>query len=207
VFTQTLDAFGRESTENAIWEDDVELISFVLGVVGFLMTIGVWVWDHRKSAARERALEDRLENMPALFAQQMQQVISAGPPRPDSATLVMHDRDVRVRRVFPSDITGDGQSELLVEYDMGAHSSGLKVFAWRDFDLRCIGELWSDSETAFEIGDFDGDGRNEVRAYQSDPAAFDLPYAARPWVRVIYRWQNDGFTVVASEPDEFAEAI
>lgn len=188
----------------------MELINFVLTVAGFLLGIGgigFAVWDHRKSVARERALEDRLENMPALLAQQMQQVISAGPPQHDSATLVMGDRDVRVRRVFPSDITGDGQSELLVEYDMGAHSSGLKVFAWRDFDLRCIGELWSDSETSFEVGDFDGDGRHEVRAYQSDPAAFNLPYAARPWVQVIYRWQNDGFIMVASEPYEFAQAI
>lgn len=96
------------------------------------------------------------------------------------------------------DVDADGQEEMLVQYPSGAHGCALRILGWRQGRFEEIGYLSVGTPVGFEFGDFDRDGRIEIKTQETDWGA-GLPYAAAPRVVLILRWDGRGFAEVSRE--------
>ncbi len=104
----------------------------------------------------------------------------------------------RVKLTQFADINDDGEEEMLVQYPVGAHGSALKVFGWRGCEFEELASLSVGTPAGFDIGDFDRDGKIEIRMQEIDWTA-GLPYVDAPRVALLMRWDGTRFTEVSRE--------
>jgi len=97
-----------------------------------------------------------------------------------------------------ADVNGDSKYELLVQYPVGVHGSKLKVFGWRDGELSELAHLEVGTPVGFDFGDFDGDGRTEIRTEEADWTV-GLPYVSAPRVKLVLRWNGICFEEVSRQ--------
>jgi hypothetical protein len=94
------------------------------------------------------------------------------------------------------DINGDGHKEVLVQYPTGLHGSELKVFAWQDGEFKPLACLRVATPAGFEFDDFDGDGRVEIKAEETDWSV-GLPYVRAPRLHLLFRWNGSDFVEIS----------
>jgi hypothetical protein len=97
------------------------------------------------------------------------------------------------------DVNGDGVPEVLVQFPAGAHGSALQVFGLRGDRFELLGEMGSGTPEGFDVEDYDGDGRLEVVARETDWSSGE-PYVTAPRVTVYYRLGPKGFIEVGRSP-------
>jgi hypothetical protein len=99
-----------------------------------------------------------------------------------------------------ADIDNDGETELIVQRFVGAHSSELQAYGWRSSDPDAPFELLASASAeygdGFAVGDFDGDGRTEIANIEVDRKKLSATAAAGPFVEVLRRWDGRKFAEV-----------
>src|SRR6266404_1558385 len=159
-----------------------------IGIAGIVIGVGIALWQNRKAANSEAALKNALGAMPDKVAGALKAIVVAGSTAESKAALP----DNWPMGVEYVDVDGDGHKELVVQYPAGAHGSQLKVFAWRRGDFIELGNLAVGTPVGFEIGDFDGDGKTEIRTAETDWSTGE-PYVTAPRNILLYRWNGSKF--------------
>ena len=158
----------------------MEPISVVLTIIGLTVPIGIAWWQHRKAVRAESAVRASIDAIPQRVIDEFEKIVSAGTPGRDSDVLQL------------ADVNGDGRGEVLIQGPAGAHGWFLKAFGWGVDGIHEIVDLRSDTPCGFEIGDFDHDGRLEVRTKQTEWSK-GLSYGDATRGAVTYRWDGKGF--------------
>lgn len=99
-------------------------------------------------------------------------------------------------RVDYVDVDNDGRPEVLIQCPLGAHGSQVAVFVCRGGRLEQLARVSTGTPAGFEFGDFDGDGRIEVRGQETDWSS-GLPYATAPRHELLWRWSGSSFAEVS----------
>jgi hypothetical protein len=89
------------------------------------------------------------------------------------------------------DVTGNGASNLLIEYPAGAHGAAMKILEVGFNGMRELDELFADTSPYFEIKDFDGDGKLEIASYTRN---YDGNPVRDPGVQTIHKWDGNTFS-------------
>jgi hypothetical protein len=164
----------------------------VLGLfVGILVSLSIAYWQHRvalRAGEKQRAAEQQLDMLVRDLPRQLAMEIGR---LPSPVTVGQGGRFITTS----ADVDNDGQDELLVEFPAGAHGSGLQVFGWRDWEFVKIGELATGHASGFEVYDFDGDGRLEIGAVETDWDQGES-YLTAPMLKIWYRWNGSEFAEV-----------
>ncbi len=158
----------------------------LLGSVGVVLTVILAIWQWRRAVRAEATLPNEV-------AAAVQAVLS---PVSDEEERVEIGGMPHV--LSYADVDGDGSKELLVQYPVGAHGSALKVFGWRELEFRELGEMRTGTGAGFDVGDFDADGRIEIRGWETDWST-DEPYCSAPRYTVLHRWDGEGLTEVSGQ--------
>ena len=77
------------------------------------------------------------------------------------------------------DVDEDGRQEVLVQYLVGAHGCELKILGRRSGRFEEIARLNSGTPAEFELGDFDGEGRLEIKTEETNWST-SLPFVSAP---------------------------
>lgn len=174
-----------------------------LTLLGFALTIGIAWWQFYLALQAESKLNNTLEEMPSLIAQQVMLVFNATQPNRSES-----DETLPSTMTCYADVDGDGEKELLVSYMVGPYSSALKIFKWQRVDLTseftAIGEIVP--ILGFEVNDFDFDGKVEIMTFQDDPDT-GLPHAAGLHINVLYKWKEGRFTEISRHKDYTLEDL
>jgi len=96
------------------------------------------------------------------------------------------------------DVNADGQKELLVQYPSGSHGCALRILSWQNGRFEELARLGVGTPTGFEFGDFDGDGKIEIKTHETDWSA-GLPNVTSPRLVLLLRWDGSGFVEVSRE--------
>ncbi|MGE3348754.1 MAG: FG-GAP repeat domain-containing protein [Ramlibacter sp.] len=179
----------------------MELMGLALGLLGIFLSIAIAIWQHSKAKSAEQHLASVLSSLPEVLLEGIGKAITSRAQT--GGEKYVPDDSHRMFRARYADVDGDGEDELLVEMNTGAYASVLLVYGLRSWEFKKIGELYSTVTGGFEIADFDGDGRLEVR---TDEIAHrpGLPYVAGLRDEVVYRLQ-DGTFVELSRKECFSE--
>jgi hypothetical protein len=150
-------------------------LALLLSIVGIAIALAIAWLQARKARRAEKALKEALQ-----------------------ATLAIPS-ETEMKFVQYVDVNHDGQQEILVQYPVGAHGSALKVFGWRDSEFAELSRISVDTPGGFEIADFDGDGRIEIRTQETD---WDkgVPYVVAPRILVTMRWDGTRFSEISRTP-------
>ena len=163
-----------------------------IGIAGILIGGAIAWWQNRKAARMESALNHNLAAVPGKIADTLKAIVASTNAPEAKAALP----DNWPMAIDYADVDGDGKNELLVQYPSGAHGSQLKVFAWRQGDFSEIGALAAGTPAGFDVGDFDGDSRTEIKAEEVDWNA-GQPYVTAPRIELLYRWNGSLFEEVS----------
>ena len=150
-------------------------LAILLSIVWMVIAIALASWQVRKTRRAQKALKGAL--------------VAAG-TIPGESTM---------QSVEYVDVNHDGKQELIVQYPVGAHGSALKVFGWRDGEFAELARISVDTPGGFDIADFDGDGRIEIRTQETD---WDkgVPYVVAPRIIVTMRWDGTRFSEISRRP-------
>jgi hypothetical protein len=74
----------------------------------------------------------------------------------------------------------------------------LKVFGWKHGEFGELADLRVGTPVGFDVGDFDSDGKVEIKTEETDWSA-GLPYVSAPRVTLLLRWNGSAFEEVARE--------
>jgi len=99
-------------------------------------------------------------------------------------------------RVDCLDVDGDGSSEVLVQFPSGVHGCALQIFGTKANHLGKLGQIGSGAPVGFDFGDFDGDGKIEIRSEEVGLSS-GLPYVEAPRFVVLWRWDGVKFSRVS----------
>ena len=163
-----------------------------IGIGGILIGTAIAWWQNRKAARAELSLRRALDAVPEKVANGLKAIVVAT-NTPEAKAALPQNWPMGVQY---ADVDGDAKSELLVQYPAGAHGSQLKVFAWRQGEFSEIGAFAVGTPAGFDIGDFDGDGRTEIKAEEVDWNA-GQPYVTAPRIELLYRWNGSLFEEVS----------
>ena len=175
--------------------DPIGIAGLVIGVAGIAIGVGIALWQNRKAADAEAALNVALNAIPDKVAAAVQTIVVAGNTEEAKAetTALPDNWPMAVEYI---DVDGDGKKEMLVHYPAGAHGSQLKIFAWRYGEFTEIATLGVGTPVGFEVADFDGDGKPEIKTQETDWSA-GLPYVSAPRMTLLYRWNGSKFAEVS----------
>lgn len=98
------------------------------------------------------------------------------------------------------EVTGDGNRQVLLMYGTGAHATALKIFGRvgdPGGEVAQLGQLVTGTGAAFQVGDFDNDGRVEIATLHYDEAALEgRPLVDAPLQPIYYRWDGTTFAKI-----------
>jgi hypothetical protein len=147
-------------------------LAILFSIAGIVSALAIAWWQARKASRAQKALKEVLRA---------------------SVTI---PGETNVKLVQYADVNHDGQQEIIVQYPIGAHGSALKVFGWRDSEFAELARISVDTPGGFDIADFDGDGRIEIRTQETD---WDkgVPYVVAPRILVTMRWDGIRFSEIS----------
>jgi len=168
-----------------------------LGILAGIATAAVgfaWLQARRASKASQ-VLRMATEDLPARVADA--QRLSMRPGLQDALISPAFGKGCHVS-VDCLDVNADGQKELIVQHPTGAHGSALSIFGWRVGKFQKLADLGVGTPVGFEFGDFDGDGRIEIRSQETDWSA-NLPYVTAPRLTLLFRWNGAEFVEISRQ--------
>jgi hypothetical protein len=165
---------------------------FVLETLNVLTvtTLGIVWWQYRKAHLAQISLNIILEEYPTKVTAALRALIESLQSEGSAGGVAP------LSRVDYEDVNADGQRELLYQHPVGAHGCALKIFGWEGRGFRELAQLGMGTPVGFEFGDFDGDGRVEIRTEETNWNA-GLPYVSSPRVVLLFRWNGSGFAEVS----------
>ena len=164
----------------------------IISMVAAALGLGVAWWQSRKVSRTMQALARAQKSLPCLVADTLRTITKIN--QSEGATEPERARGW-AGRVDYVDVNEDGQEELLVQYPAGAHGCALKILAWRGSQFEELANVGTGTPFGFEFGDFDGDGKIEIKTQETDWSS-GLPYASAPRVVLLLRWNGAGFVEV-----------
>jgi hypothetical protein len=173
----------------------VDLIVFGT-LVGFVViTLGLAWWQIRKAVRARQALSLAVEELPSKVVDAIRLIVQFNQ---EGLTMDPALREPWRGAIDYVDVNEDGQRELLVQYPTGAHGSALKILVWQDGKFQELASLGVGTPVGFEFGDFDGDGKVEIRTQETDWTV-GLPYVSAPRSVLLFRWNGTKFVEVSSK--------
>ncbi len=161
-----------------------------LSLAVFVSSLVIAWWQYRKAHRAMINLNASLEEFPARVAAAL---LALNESNHSDAS---GDPTARLSRVDYEDVNADGEKELLFQHPVGAHGSVLKIFKWETNGFRELARLGAGTPVGFEYGDFDGDGKVEIKTEETDSSA-GLPYVSSPRVALLMRWNGSEFVEVS----------
>jgi|GEM_PF-5795516 len=164
-----------------------------LSVLAMLFAAAVAYWQWRRASRATSALNAALDNLPQTVADAIRVITQCNPPGTKVDPALNAGWTGAVEYL---DINSDGRKELLVQYPVGAHGSELKILSWRGGKFEEVARLGVGTPVGFEFGDFDRDGRIEIKTQDTDWEA-NLPYAVAPRLLLLFRLEGTNFKEVS----------
>lgn len=165
-------------------------------LVGLLIALIAFAWLQNRTAVRtRRTLEKELREAPAKIVSALRMLTRASK---DRSPIDFAAGGESIPIIDLIDVNGDGYEELLLQRPTGAHGSELKVFAWQSGEFKEIAQLGVGTPAGFDFGDFDGDGRVEIKAEEVDWSTGE-PYVSAPRLTILFRWNGTGFAEIARQ--------
>jgi hypothetical protein len=162
--------------------------------LGIVIALSIAWWQWRNARRAEAALKKALGKP---FFESHHGSLTAAQTGEINDVTKSFDK-ARVTRTQYADVNDDGQEEMLIQYPVGAHGSVLKVFGWRGSEFGELASLSAGTPVGFDISDFDGDGKIEIRTEETDWTT-GLPYVNAPRIVLLMRWDGTRFTEVSRE--------
>jgi hypothetical protein len=166
------------------------MTAFLVAAVVLCLALAALQW--RKACRARSSLNTILDDLPEIISQAVR--ATSGSPR-EAAT----DSTVATGwagTVNYMDLDGDGRGELLVQGPTGAHGSELRILDWKDRRFRQVANLTVGTPAGFEFGDFDGDGKIEIKTQEVDWST-GVSYVTAPRLDLWFRWDGTGFIEVS----------
>jgi hypothetical protein len=164
-----------------------------ISITGILACLAVAWWKSHEARRAKQALDAAMEAFPSRLVGALHVLVEVN----QESVLVGPAREIlQAICVNYEDVNADGQRELLVQYPAGAHGSTLKIFEWRSNGFKEVARLGAGTPVGFEYGDFDRDGKIEIRTEDTDWTA-GLPYVSSPRVELLIRWNGADFVEVS----------
>jgi hypothetical protein len=160
-------------------------LKWILAFAGIAIALIIALVQYRRATRVESALKEARESIAGALRTILKATQNDCPSKEIPPTCV-----------DCADVNGDGEQELLVQYPIGAHGSILKVFGWHDSGFGELATLRVGTPAGFEVGDFDGDGKIELRTEETDWTV-GLPYATAPRFVLLFRWNATEFREVS----------
>lgn len=170
---------------------DLIVYGILVGLV--VISLGFALWQSRNAARARQALILTQEELPSKVADAARLIVQFNQ---EASTIEPVSREPWCGAVDYVDVNGDGLRELLVQYPTGAHGSTLKILVWQDGQFQELSSLGVGTPVGFEFGDFDGDGKVEIRTQETDWTG-GLPYVSAPRSVLLFRWNGSKFIEVS----------
>lgn len=151
-------------------------------------------WKNQCAARANKALNQSMDELPSKVADALRLLVrpnERGSTREPAA-------EAWIGAINYLDVNQDGQKELLVQHPTGAHGSTLCIFEWKDGKFNQLAELRTDTPVGFEFGDFDGDGKVEIKTEETDWSV-GAPYVSAPRTVLLTRWNGSEFKEVSRQ--------
>lgn len=173
--------------------DSLGIIGIALGVIGIAVTVAIAIWQHKRAEKAEKKLRTILDNLPSQLLTNVARFLQ----KPQTDIQEFYDLQESEKRLHTlhTDLNGDGEDELLVQYPYGAHAAVLQVFGFREDGFKLMDEITVDTMAGFIAEDKDTDGRIEIITIEVSRDA-DFPYVMGFRDEVWYRLENDHFVEV-----------
>jgi hypothetical protein len=171
-----------------------ENMTFLLCLAVVVLALVIAWWQYKEVTRARSGLRVLAEGIPDQIAAGVKKVAEL--TRSDSPNLDKTDFGVSPINVNYLDLDGDGKKELLIQYPLGAHGSALRVLGWREGRFDELASISVGTPVGFDFGDFDGDGKIEVKTEETDWHA-GLPYVSAPRVLLLLRWEDGKFSEVS----------
>jgi hypothetical protein len=168
----------------------------VIGILAAALGFGLAWWQSREVSRCRSAFSRAQKDLPHLVADTLRAIIKFGQREPGTPPEFTRSWAATVDCI---DVNEDGLDELLVQYPSGAHGCALKVLAWRGDRFEELAQVNTGTPVGFEFGDFDADGKIEVKTEETDWSA-GLPYATAPRVVLLFRWDGTRLAEVLRKP-------
>jgi hypothetical protein len=167
----------------------------LIGAIATALGVGVAWWQFREASRAKSALATALDELPRILVDTLRTIVAS-----DQRDPIAHPDPNRTWAgvVDYVDVNADGQKELVIQYPSGAHGSALKILGWRDGQFKELAQLAVGTPVGFEFGDFDGDGKIEIKTQETDWSA-GLPYVSAPRVVLLVRWNGTEFVEVSRQ--------
>jgi hypothetical protein len=163
-------------------------------VASALALVFAW-WEYREAAHAKSILAIERDELPQKVANAVRTIVNS-----TQSGLVAHPElePGWAGSVDYLDVNADGERENLVQYPSGAHGCMLKILGWHGGQFQELAYLGVGTPVGFEFGDFDRDGKIEIRTQEIDWSA-GLPYATAPRLVLLLRWDGTSFIEVSRE--------
>jgi len=172
---------------------DSIVIAILLALVA--IALGFAWWQGRKAVLARRTLVLAVEELPSKVIGAVRFILQLDQQGSTIDPVVAERWCGAIDYV---DVNEDGREELLVQYPTGAHGSALRILVWRNNKFEELASLRVGTPVGFEFGDFDGDGRVEIRTQETDWSV-NLPYVRAPQSVLLFRWNGTEFAEVSKK--------
>ena len=171
--------------------------AIALGILGvlFVTALGFVWWEKRQLAEARIALNQAANDLPLIVTGALRFIIQLNPK--GSMVQGIPGKEW-CGAIDYADVNGDGKKELLLQHPTGAHGSTLKILEWKTGKLEELADLSVGTPAGFDFGDFDGDGKIEIRTEETDWSS-GLPYVSAPRLILFFRWNGVRFIEVFRE--------
>lgn len=168
---------------------------YFIAIVTAIAALSFAFWKSRQASAAKSAAAEARNELPRLIAETLHWIIGSGKGEPASSGRAPMTWSGSIDY---ADVNGDGRNELLVQYPAGAHGCALRVFGLSPSGIEELAYVGTGTPAGFEFGDFDGDGKVEIKTQETDWGA-GLPYATAPRFTLLLRWDGSRFAEVSRQ--------
>ncbi len=170
---------------------NLTVFGILVGLVVITLTFA-W-WQNLRAVRAKQALCQAVEELPSKLLDALRLIVQFNQDGSAIDPVLSEPWHGAIDYV---DVNEDGQRELLVQYPTGAHGSVLRILSWQKGKFAELAGLGVGTPVGFEFGDFDGDGKVEIRTEETDWSA-GLPYVSAPRSVLLFRWNGTKFVEVS----------
>ena len=175
----------------------------ILSIIGIILAVGIAIWQSVKTKSTQKELDKNLLKIPNDLLNHMDMVVTTS-----SNVKILQPDEQPIPHAFITyaDVNNDTKPEMLVQYPTGNHGTALKILGFKDFEFIILAELGCGTPEGFSFGDFDGDGKIEIAARETDWSS-GMSYVEAPRMTIIYKWDGNNFVKISEKKDRLNIAI
>jgi hypothetical protein len=168
-----------------------------ISILGILLSLGIAFWQYRRAEIAERKLNEELKKVPSDVLDQIGMTVTTSS---NVKVLEPGSQPIKMASISFVDVNYDSRNELLVQHPTGNHGTLLKIYGFVDSDFHKLAELGCGTPEGFRFYDYDGDGKIEIVARETDWSA-GQSYVDSPRMSIIYKWKGNDFVQVGEIKD------